>query len=59
MVSCNGHIGWRPISTRGSRMANMEYVRRLLEQNQPGFAASREFTVSLAETSRRNRWTMN
>ena len=38
---------------------NMEYVRRMLEQKQPEFAASREFTVSLAETSRRNRWTMN
>ena len=32
-------------------MANMEYVRRLLEQKQPGFAASLEFAVSLAETS--------
>jgi hypothetical protein len=30
---------------------NMEYVRRLLEQTQPGFAASLEFAVSLAETS--------
>ena len=32
-------------------MENMEYVRRLLEQKQPGFAASLEFAVSLAETS--------
>jgi hypothetical protein len=32
-------------------MENMEYVRRLLGQKQPGFAASLEFTVSLAETS--------
>ena len=32
-------------------MANMEYVRRLLEQKQPGFAASLEFAVSLAGTS--------
>jgi hypothetical protein len=30
---------------------NMKYVRRLLEQKQPGFAASLEFAVSLAETS--------
>ena len=29
----------------------MEYVRRLLEQKQPGFAASLEFAVSLAEKS--------
>jgi hypothetical protein len=32
-------------------MENMEYVRRLLDQKQPGFAASLEFAVSLAETS--------
>jgi hypothetical protein len=32
-------------------MENMEYVRRLLEQKQPGFAASLEFAVSLADTS--------
>ena len=32
-------------------MENMEYVRRLLEQRQPGFAASLEFAVSLADTS--------
>jgi DNA-binding FadR family transcriptional regulator len=32
-------------------MENMEYVRRLLEQKQPGFAASLEFAASLAETS--------
>jgi hypothetical protein len=31
---------------------NMEYVRRLLEQKQPGFAASLEFAASLVETSR-------
>jgi hypothetical protein len=31
-------------------MENMEYVRRLLEQKQPGFAASLEFAVSLADT---------
>ena len=30
---------------------NMEYVRRLLEQKQPGFAASLEFAVSPAEIS--------
>ncbi|HEX2318123.1 MAG TPA: hypothetical protein VHJ18_03975 [Streptosporangiaceae bacterium] len=30
---------------------NMEYVRRLLEQKQPGFAASLEFAASLVETS--------
>lgn len=30
---------------------NMEYVRRLLGQKQPGFAASLELAVSLAETS--------
>jgi len=30
---------------------NMEYVRRLLEQKQPGFAASLEFAVSLIEKS--------
>ena len=29
-------------------MENMEYVRRLLGQKQPGFAASLEFAVSLA-----------
>ena len=33
---------------------NMEYVRRLLEQKQPEFAASLEFAVSLAETSTEN-----
>jgi len=32
-------------------MENMEYVRRLLEQKQPGFAASLEFAASLVETS--------
>jgi hypothetical protein len=32
-------------------MENMEYVRRLLGQKQPGFAASLECAVSLAETS--------
>ena len=32
-------------------MENMEYVHRLLEQKQPGFAASLEFAVSLAGTS--------
>jgi hypothetical protein len=32
-------------------MENVEYVRRLLEQKQPGWAASLEFAVSLAETS--------
>ena len=32
-------------------MENMEYVRRLLKQKQPGFAASLEFAVSLADTS--------
>jgi hypothetical protein len=32
-------------------MENVEYVRRLLGQKQPGFAASLEFAVSLAETS--------
>jgi len=32
-------------------MENMEYVRRLLEQKQPGFAASLELAVSLADTS--------
>jgi hypothetical protein len=32
-------------------MENMEYVRRLLEQKQPGFAASLEFAASLADTS--------
>ena len=30
---------------------NMEYVRRLLEQKQPGFAACLEFAASLVETS--------
>jgi hypothetical protein len=30
---------------------NVEYVRRLLGQKRPGFAASLEFAVSLAETS--------
>ena len=30
---------------------NVEYVRRLLEQKQPRFAASLECAVSLAETS--------
>jgi hypothetical protein len=30
---------------------NMEYVRRLLEQKQPGFAACLEFAASLLETS--------
>jgi len=29
----------------------MEYVRRLLDQKQPGFAASLECAVSLAEIS--------
>jgi hypothetical protein len=28
---------------------NMEYVRRLLEEKQPGFAASLELAVSLIE----------
>lgn len=32
-------------------MENMEYVRRLLEQKHPGFAASLEFAASLVETS--------
>jgi hypothetical protein len=32
-------------------MENMEYVRRLLEQKQPGFAACLEFAASLVETS--------
>jgi len=32
-------------------MENMEYVRRLLGKKQPGFAASLELAVSLAETS--------
>jgi hypothetical protein len=32
-------------------MENMEYLRRLLGQKQPGLAASLEFAVSLAETS--------
>ena len=32
-------------------MENMEYVRRLLEQKKPGFAASLEFAASLVETS--------
>jgi hypothetical protein len=40
-------------------MENMEYVRWLLGQKQPGFAASLELAVSLTETSRRNRWTVN
>ena len=30
---------------------NVEYVRRLLEQKQPGFAASLEFAASLVEAS--------
>ena len=30
---------------------NMEFVRRLLEQKQPGFAASLQFAASLVETS--------
>ena len=38
---------------------NVEYVRRLLEQKQPRFAASLEFAVSLAEKSMENRWTIN
>jgi hypothetical protein len=32
-------------------MENMEYVRGLLGQKQPGFAASLEFAVSLAAAS--------
>ena len=32
-------------------MENMDYVRRLLEQKQPGFAACLEFAASLVETS--------
>ena len=40
-------------------MENLEYVCRLLEQKQPGFAASLEFAVSLAEKSMENRWTIN
>jgi hypothetical protein len=32
-------------------MENMEYVRRLLEQRQPGFAAWLELAASLVETS--------
>ena len=40
-------------------MENLEYVRRLLEQKQPGFAASLEFAGSLAEKSMENRWTIN
>jgi hypothetical protein len=39
-------------------MENMEYVRGLLGQEQPGFAASLEFAVSLA-AAWRNRWMMN
>ena len=31
-------------------MENMEYVRRLLEQKQPRFAACLEFAASLVET---------
>jgi hypothetical protein len=34
---------------------NMEYVPRLLEQKQPGFAASVEFAALLVETSQENR----
>ena len=40
-------------------MENMEYVRRLLGQEQPGFAASLEFAVSLARHAGRNRSTVN
>jgi DNA-binding transcriptional regulator YiaG len=38
---------------------NMEYVRRLLEQKQPEFAASLEIAASLVRQGWRNRWTMN
>jgi hypothetical protein len=40
-------------------MENMEYVPRLPGQKQPGFAASLEFAVSLAETSMEKRWMMS
>jgi hypothetical protein len=39
------------MKTAKQAMENMEYVRRLLEQKQPGFAASLEFAVSLTGTS--------
>jgi hypothetical protein len=41
------------ISMKSTKQAieNMEYVRRLLEQKQPGFAASLEFAASLVEAS--------
>jgi hypothetical protein len=41
------------ISMKSAKQAieNMEYVRRLLAQKQPGLAASLEFAASLVETS--------
>jgi hypothetical protein len=41
------------ISMKSTKQAieNVEYVRRFLEQKQPGFAASLEFAASLVETS--------
>jgi hypothetical protein len=41
------------ISMKSTKQAieNVEYVRRLLEQKQPGFAASLEFAASLVEAS--------
>jgi hypothetical protein len=38
---------------------NMEYVRRLLEQKQPEFAASLECAASLVEHNHEHRRTMN
>ncbi len=37
------------MNTAKQAMANMEYVRRLLEQKQPGFAASLELAARLVE----------
>ena len=44
---------------RGARDLYFAHVRRLLEQKQPGFAASLEFAVSLADTSMEKPMTMN
>jgi hypothetical protein len=37
------------MNTARQAMENMEYVRRLLEEKQPGFAASLELAVSFID----------
>ena len=47
------------MNTAKQAMANLEYVRRLLEEKQAGFSASVELAVSLSivgSRGRRKRW---